>query len=369
MKMSKKIRRLVGLTVCLLLVMVQANAQRIVFDGEKFPLQIMNPAVKAEEGEEVQPQKVNVSELQVFGRNADGKIVVLCNGNIAGYADESALADLDMLLDLSSIGEWTYPETIARYMEVEGVDHFQELLNSLNYDVGTADGIFGGKTENGITQYQTDMGLEVNGTLDLVTQLSLEGSAETETIETTYPISFDAAQLYKAIYGKVRENLQAFADAGWRLSYDEFDGRGEINARTQLGGYEKDTSQADRLKLTSKLIVRIEDVLTDAPRMYPALCLTSKGASSVYMHSVDIKRGSDVATLELMDSTRRLDGLELYEEAFFRITDEALQIMSDADKGELSVRLNCQNAKYILVGADNDKAIEAFCNVCRDAGF
>ena len=370
--MNKKIKRLVVMTVCILLIMAQASAQRIEFKGEECPLQIIDPAIVVAEGEEPQPQEVSVHELEIFGRNEAGNLVVLCNGNTAGYIAQSVLEELLPTLDLSGIGEWTYPETILKGTHSDDVLHFQALLNSLNYDCGTADGKFGNKTEIAITAYQTDMGFEINGIFDFVTQLSLEGKASfnaADTIEIIYPITYDPVELYKAIYGKVQENLQAFADAGWSLSYDEFDGRGELNARAQLGGYENDATQVDRLQLTSKLIVRVEDVLTGTPRLYPALRVISKGASSVYMRSIDIKRGSDVAKLELLDSTRSLEGLDLYEEANFMITDEALQVMNDVEKGELSVRLNCQNAKYMLVGADDDEKIVNFCSVCRNAGL
>lgn len=396
--MNKKIRWLAVIMVCVLLIMAQASAQRIVFVGEKCPLHIIDPNAVAAEEEEDQPQeevasvrdlfninnlanggaegeeiqRQGVSVLDIFGWNAEGNLVVLCNGDTAGYISQNEIEEMLPTLDLSEVGEWTYPETVDNNNSKEGVFHFQELLATLNYDVGTPDGIAGQMTKDALTAFQTDMGLEANGAFDLITQLALEAAAtfdESNTSEMLYPLSNDPALLYKAIYGNVKQNLQAFADAGWLLSYDEFEGKGELKTRAQLGGYANDTTQVDRLQLTSKLIIRIDDVLTGTARIYPALCVMSKGASSVYMRSLDIKRGSDVAKLELIESTRSLDGLDLYEEAYFMITDEALDVMRDLDKGELNVRLNCQNDKFMLFGADDDKKIENFCNVCLDAGL
>jgi peptidoglycan hydrolase-like protein with peptidoglycan-binding domain len=43
------------------------------------------------------------------------------------------------------------------------VKKLQEALNQANYPVGTADGIFGSKTENALKQVQTNAKLKVDG--------------------------------------------------------------------------------------------------------------------------------------------------------------------------------------------------------------
>lgn len=45
----------------------------------------------------------------------------------------------------------------------------QQRLNALGYSVGTADGDFGGKTENALLKFQADNGLEQTGIYDSAT--------------------------------------------------------------------------------------------------------------------------------------------------------------------------------------------------------
>lgn len=61
-------------------------------------------------------------------------------------------------------------EELTRGDRGDAVQALQNRLNELGYSVGTADGIFGGKTEDAIRGYQKDHGLLVTGVADIATQ-------------------------------------------------------------------------------------------------------------------------------------------------------------------------------------------------------
>ena len=61
-----------------------------------------------------------------------------------------------------AFGERTLKHT-SPDMKGEDVKELQKRLNALGFDCGTADGIFGSKTENGVIAFQTAAGIEVDG--------------------------------------------------------------------------------------------------------------------------------------------------------------------------------------------------------------
>lgn len=61
-----------------------------------------------------------------------------------------------------ALGERTLKHT-SPDMRGEDVKELQNRLNALGFDCGTADGIFGSKTEQGVIAFQTAAGIEVDG--------------------------------------------------------------------------------------------------------------------------------------------------------------------------------------------------------------
>ena len=61
-----------------------------------------------------------------------------------------------------AFGERTLKHT-SPDMKGEDVKELQKRLNALGFDCGTADGIFGSKTEKGVIAFQTAVGIEADG--------------------------------------------------------------------------------------------------------------------------------------------------------------------------------------------------------------
>ena len=66
-------------------------------------------------------------------------------------------------------------ENVKRGDKGSTVQELQERLNELGYSVGTADGIFGGKSETAVKSFQQDNGLEATGVVDEATWEALFG--------------------------------------------------------------------------------------------------------------------------------------------------------------------------------------------------
>lgn len=75
-----------------------------------------------------------------------------------------------------------FPFTRALRLGTRGQDvkHLQERLNTLGFDAGLQDGIFGARTQQAVIQFQTSKGLESDGIVGLTTYralFDLEGRA------------------------------------------------------------------------------------------------------------------------------------------------------------------------------------------------
>lgn len=79
--------------------------------------------------------------------------------------------------------------TLKKGSRGESVKELQEQLNSLGYDCGTADGIFGNKTDVAVRYFQTDNGLKADGIVGGQTWAALDAketgqiSSETQEVE------------------------------------------------------------------------------------------------------------------------------------------------------------------------------------------
>ena len=85
----------------------------------------------------------------------------------------------------------------ATYTDKDTVKKVQQALNEAGYECGTPDGIAGKKTAAAITQYQTDKGLEANGTIDdaLLEAMGL-AKAEENGVEAETGAEAEAGQSY-----------------------------------------------------------------------------------------------------------------------------------------------------------------------------
>lgn len=91
--------------------------------------------------------------------------------------------------------DMTVYETLQKGMNGEAVRKLQAQLAALGYLQGSADGVFGGKTEAAVQAFQQASGLPVTGIADSETQRKLYAAKAQAMVFVTYdPLKYDATQ-------------------------------------------------------------------------------------------------------------------------------------------------------------------------------
>ena len=97
-------------------------------------------------------------------------------------------------------------------------DAVQQALEGRGYDVGGADGSYGGRTEQAVRFFQRDQQLNVDGVVDAGALFVWEGGAMFESAAWFEARSFDAGLIYREQHRDVDSVLfRAFLDDGERL--------------------------------------------------------------------------------------------------------------------------------------------------------
>lgn len=94
-----------------------------------------------------------------------------------------------------------------------GVKSLQSKLNSLGFNAGVADGIFGTKTRNAVMDFQRKNGLVVDGIVGKATQTKLDSSSnnDVKTIqEILNQIGIDVGKADNKMGDKTRHGIRAF---------------------------------------------------------------------------------------------------------------------------------------------------------------
>lgn len=111
------------------------------------------------------------------------------------------------------------------------IQQAQEMLNTLGYDAGTADGFMGARTRNAIRAFESDVGLSLTGTVDqvLLDELNREVGGGTGSDPAYYDVWLEdlvgEAERLKAADRWVINDLYVFIDDLYLLSpRDDFSG-------------------------------------------------------------------------------------------------------------------------------------------------
>ena len=100
--------------------------------------------------------------------NGDGTVTAVNYSGNEGDAVISLREDGTLFIqhaDFDMIFTRLVVDPLTEYTDTDTIMAVQSALNSLGYDCGTPDGVSGKKTETAITNFQTDNGLTVTGTI------------------------------------------------------------------------------------------------------------------------------------------------------------------------------------------------------------
>ncbi|GAB4248007.1 MAG: N-acetylmuramoyl-L-alanine amidase [Thermoleophilia bacterium] len=212
----------------------------------------MRPVVRGDRGKEVVDIQTRLRALGYFlGREgADGHF---------GMNTERAIREFQqkrLLLVDGVVGENTWTELVEAgyaegerllylrvpFMRGDDVLQLQRRLNELGFDSGPEDGIFGPVTENALTEFQRNVGLNVDGIL---------GEASLAQLRRVRKAELGAQG--KKIPDRMNGYVGKATLAGMRVSLDPAHGGADAGARGVRGNLEKDINLDLALRLARLL--------------------------------------------------------------------------------------------------------------------
>ena len=102
-------------------------------------------------------------------------------------------------------------ENIQKWQKGDSVKEVQEMLISLGYLDGSADGVFGPKTEAAVAAFQKDKGLDATGIVGEATYAALKGEPEASGAEASGDAEIDLEAAFPS-WNPDSESLKALVD-------------------------------------------------------------------------------------------------------------------------------------------------------------
>ena len=364
----------VGFLACGLMIGFTAQAQEVVFTGEKCPLNIVavrsvETNIEGEtEGEstnddhfEVELESVDflgtIDGNEVAVRYAEGENVVYALASLEDAMGKVPAVDFD---SLPSVNDWTdigvgSSGDAARSVQQAFVD-----ISVMGED--QVDGMYGEGTAAIVSAFQADNKLQPTGTVDVYTWFVLQELKENPApITTVYPPTYNAEEKFSSIYDHAADPdlLDAFTDIAWRFHYDPFEGSGEITLGEgiHIGSWSEDGPQIDKLQMDVDLTVYVFADEEGVVYLVPAFKVESVGSYRPYVESIDLKIGNDVAKLPILVCDGKVEGTELTETAIVPVSevitgDGLLRVKGASRDYEIAFTLNDDFSKFFEAEED-----------------
>ncbi len=389
--MKKKIFAMTAAAAVLIITAASgASARQIVLTGEKCPL----PMADAIGGEAVVTE---IDHLNALGIK-DGYVAILVSetieqvveGETAAQTAESdnaeAGAEQTANVEEIQVSRIKYVTTDAFYEYIPGFDlstlpnaegmteyrrgnsgdvifALQDDMVRLGYLAGPADGQLGPNTEGAFNTIKAENGMAADGLVDAVTQwlvMELEDMATgtaAPAVELAYPPVFTVEEKYAAIYDQTDADLTAFLTPDWKFSYDVFEGVGAINNGTAIGTLSLGEKKIDKLDLNATLRVAALRDEKGYVKVAPVVHVETIGAYCPYIQTVQIKAGNQVEEIALLDSARKVEGVNVTEADDLELTEDAVALL--AAGGDVVFRLKGVNSVYDLTVSSDTLAVFA----------
>lgn len=335
-------KRLASIIIALILLCGTANAT---------PIQITNGAftVPATDFNTGMSAELTLESFHILGQNANGSYIVYSGKGlylIAADAIESAIA----------IPSGNYPvigalETITRGAKGDHAQAFQQGLKALGYLSGAADGDFGPGTEDAVRQFQTDMGLEVTGQADEITQL-LVASLNENAVNATGIV--DPQEMFAPILGRTEIDIQPIMDAGLVFSYDDIADEGFISDGDIINIDASGNSDLEKYEFAIQFGFSTWEE-NESIQIVPAVKVDCLCVKRPVMTEITIKSGASRGTAEMGELSVKLDGVYTVESGIALLDEEMIGALANADE-ELKLRVTGKYNSFDLVVEDGASA-------------
>ena len=245
------------------------------------------------------------------------------------------MIDPELIAGLSHVTDY---EDLKKGSKGEKVAQLQEALIQAGYLEGTADGNWGGGTEQAIRAFQLDNGLIENGVADAKLQMLARSVAQPEFV---YDASAGTEKLFAPIAGRVSVDMQPIYDSGLRLEYDDMTGNGFISDGTSMEFDLSGEADIERYILTLQFGLDVTEGEDGMVKIDPVVRIACACARRPVMESVIVKSGSARGQADVDAITTRLDGTDTIESCTARLTDQMVEALANAEEaGELKLRIS-----------------------------
>ena len=284
---------------------------------------------------------VEASSFQLIGKTQDGKAVLFLDNQFV-TVDMAAVREAVPQTAEKDLPEYdSEAEELSKGSKGEEVAAMQEALKKLGLLEGSADGSFGGQSEQAVTAFQAGMGLEESGSADALLQLLILSAAEESIVIKDPTASFDP------IKGKTSMDLQPLYDAGLVLEYDDIEGVGFIYDGTPVEYTFPAETDIERGEMSLKIGLYVEQQKDGAIELTPAVALSCSSVRRVMMQEIVLKAGDSRTTAAIENITVSADGAMTKEEGVVFLDEEGAAVLAGARKaGELKLRVYGKYGSY-----------------------
>ena len=285
---------------------------------------------------------LEADSFQLLGTDKEGNFLIFAGNRFLKVEAEllqAITADEDV--SLPSVANL---RDLARNNRGEDVKTFQNALIQLGYMRGTADGDFGGVSEQAVKDAQAALGLEQTGSASPMLQMLLISMTQPDvTLET----NSEPVNPFAAIEGKTEADLEKFADLGFKLDYDDIDGVGMISNDTVVKYTVPAAAEIDNRTFEVCFGLSVVEGEDGKVAIAPVAALTCSGVQRPIMQQLTLKSGDARVTLNVGGLKNSLKGLSAVEDGTAQMDEAAVNMLANAEEaGELKLRIACKYNTY-----------------------
>ncbi|MGX8705723.1 MAG: peptidoglycan-binding domain-containing protein [bacterium] len=285
---------------------------------------------------------LEVDSFQLLGTDREGKLLIFAANRFLKIEAELLQSVLpDENVTLPSVADF---RELARNNRGEDVKTFQNALIQLGYMRGTADGDYGGVSEQAVKNAQAALGLEQTGTASPMLQMLLISMTQNVVALKT---NSAPANPFSAIEGKTSADLEKLAGLGLKLDYDDIDGVGMISNGAVIKYIVPTAAEIDNRTFEICFGLSVVQGADGMATIAPVAALTCSGVQRPIMQQLTLKSGDARVTLNVGELKNSLKGLTAVEDGTAKLDEAAVNMLANVEEaGELKIRITCKYNTY-----------------------
>ena len=321
-------KRFLAMLVALMLMGTAALAMPVGSDGGMLKL-------SCGDGEE--SVTLDVAEFQLLGMGADGRQLIFADGkyySLLSIMQMISQEDNDRINAASDLREEEL-STLAKGDRSEEVRRFQEALLELGYLEGSADGDFGGKTEQAIMALQEALGLEQTGVADARLQMLAQSMIQPKLVLLDQTAENSPLA---SVAERAGLDLQALLAAGLKLDYDDITGTGFLSDGSSVSYESPEGADIDAYALALQFGLLLQEQEDGSMSVDPAVKVDCLCVRRPVIEEVIVKAGSNRGSAAIENVTAALNGIKTEESGIAMLGPDMVEALANALEDYASIQ-------------------------------